>query len=82
MGYENILYETDGAIVTVTLNRPTVLNALNHQTVQELRQAVDAFAKDDTARVMIMTGAGEKAFHADEHGISGIALRIECLALD
>jgi len=64
MGFENILYETDGAIATVTLNRPKVLNALNHQTVLELQRAVDTFAKDDALRVMILTGAGEKAFVA------------------
>ena len=64
MAFENILYETDGAIVTVTLNRPKVLNALNHQTVVELRRAVDTFATSESARVMILTGAGEKAFVA------------------
>ncbi|MGB0589963.1 MAG: enoyl-CoA hydratase/isomerase family protein [Myxococcota bacterium] len=64
MGFENILYETDGAIATVTLNRPKVLNALNHQTVLELQRAVDTFSKDDDLRVMILTGSGEKAFVA------------------
>jgi len=64
MGFENILYETDGPLLTVTMNRPKVLNALNHQTVLELSRAVETFATDADLRVMILTGSGEKAFVA------------------
>ena len=64
MSFENIIYETEGALALVTLNRPKVLNALNHQTILELQRAVDAFAADKSLRVMILTGAGEKAFVA------------------
>lgn len=64
MNFDNIIYETDGPLAIVTLNRPKVLNALNHQTILELKDAVDAFAADDALRVMILTGAGEKAFVA------------------
>src|SRR4030081_3325390 len=64
MAYENILFEKKGAIAYVTFNRPTVLNALNRKTVEELRDVL-VDARDDAAvRVVILTGAGEKSFVA------------------
>ena len=62
MAYENILVEHDGSIATITVNRPKSLNALNSQTLRELTQAVREHA--DSARAIILTGAGEKAFVA------------------
>src|SRR5215469_8785373 len=61
---ENVLYEKRDSIAHITLNRPKVLNALNHQTWEDLRTAfVDA--RDDAAvRGVILTGAGDKAFVA------------------
>lgn len=59
---ENILVETDGAIVTITVNRPKALNALNSQTLKELFEAFDAVPA--SARAVIVTGSGEKAFVA------------------
>jgi len=64
MSFENIVYEREGALCLVTLNRPKVLNALNNQTILELQRAVEDFAADEALRVMILTGAGEKAFVA------------------
>jgi enoyl-CoA hydratase len=64
VGYENILVERDGTIALVTLNRPKVLNALNHQTLTELAAAFDALRDDREVRGLIVTGAGEKAFVA------------------
>jgi enoyl-CoA hydratase/carnithine racemase len=64
MSYENILFETKGAIAYVTVNRPKVLNALNMATMEELRSAFAAIKEDRGVRVAIMTGAGEKAFIA------------------
>ena len=64
MGYENILFELDGPVARVTINRPEVLNALNNQTITELESAFDAVKADDSVRVLILTGAGEKAFVA------------------
>jgi len=64
MAFDNLLLERDGAIVVVTVNRPKVLNALNSQTVDELRRAILDLKQDDTVRVVILTGAGEKAFVA------------------
>src|ERR1700687_4343751 len=64
MAYENLLYEKRDGIAYVTFNRPTVLNALNRRTVEELRDAL-LDARDDAAvRVVIVTGAGEKSFVA------------------
>jgi enoyl-CoA hydratase len=64
MAYENILYEVKDHIARITFNRPAVLNALNPQTVAELGQALDAARGDAEVRVVILTGAGEKAFVA------------------
>ncbi len=62
--FENIVYEKRGAIAYITVNRPKVLNALNMVTMEELRVAFTAAKADDTVRVVIFTGAGEKAFIA------------------
>ena len=62
--FENLLVERDGAVATITINRPTVLNALNAQTLDELRRAVLAVKHDPAVRSVIITGAGEKAFAA------------------
>jgi enoyl-CoA hydratase len=62
--YENLRYERDGAVATLTVSRPKVLNALNRATLGELLQAVSAFRHDPEARVLILTGAGDKAFVA------------------
>jgi enoyl-CoA hydratase len=64
MGYENLLYEVKEQIARITVNRPMVLNALNRKTVEELGQCLDAARQDDSVRVVILTGAGEKAFVA------------------
>jgi enoyl-CoA hydratase/carnithine racemase len=61
---ENILLETDGGVTTVTINRPKVLNALNGQTLDELRRTILELRRDDGVRCVIVTGAGEKAFIA------------------
>jgi len=64
MAYENILYEAREGIGWITFNRPKVLNALNHATLEELREALEAARHDNAVRVLIVTGAGEKAFVA------------------
>ena len=64
MGYENILLERTGAVATVTVNRPKVLNALNGQTLRELAAAFDEVEADAGIRALVVTGAGEKAFVA------------------
>lgn len=64
MTYENLIYERDGSIVTLTINRPEVLNALNKRTLTELHRAFFEFRHDADARVLILTGAGDRAFVA------------------
>jgi enoyl-CoA hydratase len=64
MAYENLLTERDGAVSIVTINRPAVLNALNAATLAELRAAIDDAARDESVRVIILTGSGEKSFVA------------------
>ncbi|MEK9818496.1 MAG: crotonase/enoyl-CoA hydratase family protein [Pseudomonadales bacterium] len=58
MNFEQILYEKDGPILTITLNRPDKLNAFTGQMMQELIDAMDAADADDEVRAIIFTGAG------------------------
>jgi enoyl-CoA hydratase len=62
--FENLLLSRDGALASITINRPQVLNALDSQTLDELRRAVLDLKADREIRVVIVTGAGEKAFAA------------------
>jgi enoyl-CoA hydratase len=64
MSYENLLYEKKNGIAYITFNRPKVLNALNRKTVEELQQVLLDARGDDSVRVLILTGSGEKAFVA------------------
>lgn len=60
---EFILYEVDGAVATITINRPKALNALNSQVLDELDATLDAIDLN-TVRCVILTGAGDKSFVA------------------
>jgi enoyl-CoA hydratase len=62
--FQNIVLEVEDATAIVTLNRPSVLNALNAQLLTELSQALTELENDDAVRVIIITGAGSKAFAA------------------
>jgi len=64
MSFDNLLVERDGAVAVITVNRPKVLNALNTQTLDELRQAILELKGDDGVRAIVLTGAGEKSFIA------------------
>ena len=64
MNFENLILERKNAIAYVTVNRPKVLNALNMATMEELRAAFHDIKNDPAVRVVILTGAGEKAFIA------------------
>ncbi len=64
MGYENILYQKRDGVAFITLNRPKVLNALNRRTIEELHAALLDARTDESVRVLILTGAGEKSFVA------------------
>lgn len=62
--FENLLITREGALALLTINRPQVLNALNTDTLDELRRAVLELKHDAAVRCVILTGAGEKAFVA------------------
>ena len=64
MAYESLLYEKKGGIAYITFNRPKVLNALNRKTIEELQNALLDARDDQAVRVLILTGAEEKAFVA------------------
>ena len=64
MSYNNILLSTEEGIASLTINRPQQLNALNKETIEELNAALSELEKDIAVRVVIITGAGEKAFVA------------------
>jgi enoyl-CoA hydratase/carnithine racemase len=63
MGYQHLLYEQDGPVLVITLNRPEALNALSRELEAELHAALDAADADDTVRAIVLTGAG-RAFSA------------------
>lgn len=61
--YETILCDTPRAgVARITLNRPQAMNAYNFKMTQELQAAIAAFRDDDALRVLLITGAGDKAF--------------------
>lgn len=64
MEYSNILTEEKGHILTVTINRPKQLNALNKKTIEELHHAMQHANNNQQIGVVILTGAGDKAFVA------------------
>ena len=62
--YETLLVERRGRVAVITINRPTKLNALNIQTRAEGAAALEELREDEGVRVVVITGAGEKAFVA------------------
>jgi len=64
MPYENILYQVEDSVAVLTVNRPKVLNALNPATIAEIEQVLAEVRGDETVRVLVITGSGEKAFIA------------------
>jgi len=64
MAFQNLLIEDRGAVRLITLNRPDKLNALDRTTLAELHQAFDQAASAESVRVVVLTGAGSKAFVA------------------
>ncbi len=64
MSYTNILTAQNGHVLTITINRPKQLNALNKDTISELNQALTIADKDSGIGAVILTGSGDKAFVA------------------
>lgn len=64
MNFQNILVKINQGLATITVNRPTKLNALNIQTIEELHNAFKKLNEESNVRAIIITGSGEKAFVA------------------
>lgn len=64
MAFDNLLWTREGEVVTVTVNRPRALNALDQQTVCELLQAVQDVRSNPEIRSLVITGSGDRAFVA------------------
>ncbi len=62
--YNNILISSEGSVLTITINRPSQLNALNSETIGELGTALKIAEADKSIQAIILTGSGEKAFVA------------------
>jgi enoyl-CoA hydratase len=62
--FANVLLEKEGAVATLTVNRPKALNALNRDTLLDIKAAIEACRDDAEVNVIIITGAGDKAFVA------------------
>src|SRR5947208_16985119 len=62
--FESVLYDTANGVATVTINRPDRRNALSWTVMTELREAMAAAKADSDVRVVVLTGAGERAFCA------------------
>ena len=64
MSENYILRAIEGGVLTLTINRPNQLNALNSEVIATLSQHIEAAQSDDSVKVIILTGSGEKAFVA------------------
>ena len=64
MDYQYILYEKSEGLATITINRPEVRNALTQALMAELAHAIEQAESDDEVQVLILTGAGDRAFVA------------------
>ena len=64
MDFTDIIYEKSDGIATITINRPEVMNAFRGETVREMVEAFRDAAHDRSVGVVILTGAGERAFSA------------------
>ena len=66
MSYETIIYKQEEGVAELTINRPDKMNAISFQTVRDCMDALKKFSDDEKAKVLIFTGAGEKAFSAGD----------------
>ena len=64
MSENYILSAIEGGVLTLTINRPNQLNALNSEVIATLSKHIEAAQSDDSVKVIILTGSGEKAFVA------------------
>ena len=72
--YENLIYEVQAGICTITLNRPAVYNALSPELIQEITKAFTQVSEDTSVRVVVLTGTGNNAFSSGadlKNGLGG-----------
>lgn len=79
MSYETVLVETAGGVASLTLNRPEVRNALNAAMVREIWEALQALEEERDVRVVVVRGAGDRAFcaGADLKGVTDRGTTLE-----
>ncbi|MGZ4053913.1 MAG: enoyl-CoA hydratase/isomerase family protein [Bacteroidia bacterium] len=77
MTYENLLTSTDNGVLTITINRPDKLNALNKKTVEEIGLAIKAAEAAAEVKAIIITGAGPKSFVAGADIAEFVGLSVE-----
>ena len=78
MAYENILFEKDSAVGSLTINRPKSLNALNPATLHEMAACLQDVRRDQSIHCLIITGEGDRAFIAG----ADIAAMVSMTALE
>ena len=61
MAYKNLIVSREEGIAIITINRPEALNALNRETLKELREVATELEGDDAIKALIITGAGDKS---------------------
>ena len=64
MNFDNLLFDSQDGVATITINRPSKLNALNRETIQELHNAFKSADEDKDVKIIVVTGSGDKAFVA------------------
>ncbi|WP_266364135.1 enoyl-CoA hydratase/isomerase family protein [Tellurirhabdus rosea] len=79
--FETLLYDVADGVCRITLNRPQVYNALSPQLIREITAAVEAAGADAAVRVVVLTGAGDKAFCSGADLKEGVATGAGGLAL-
>ncbi|MES2138579.1 MAG: enoyl-CoA hydratase-related protein [Bacteroidota bacterium] len=77
MTSENLLTETENSILTITINRPDKLNALNRKIIKEIGQVIKNAGSDNTIKAIIITGSGQKAFAAGADITELVVLSVE-----
>jgi enoyl-CoA hydratase/carnithine racemase len=60
--YQDLLYATNDGVATITINRPSRLNAFNAHTLDELKEALEHAGANHSVGVVVLTGAGDRAF--------------------
>jgi enoyl-CoA hydratase len=77
MAFENLLTAIENGVLTITINRPDKLNALNKKTVEEIGEAVKNASSNNDVKAIIITGAGPKAFVAGADIAEFVGLSVE-----